>query len=88
MIHKFTFDGQDLILTRSKIYNQVPRRSLTMKSHYFARNLFSKDIMHVFALFKLAYDKSDSYELDLVKNWNGKVSMMKSYFHFHYDWRG
>ena len=37
MIHKFTFDGQDLILTRSKIYNEVPRCSPTAKSHYFAQ---------------------------------------------------
>ena len=44
--------------------------------------------MHIFALFKLAYDKLDSYEHDLVKNWNGKALMMKSYFRFHYNARG
>ena len=44
--------------------------------------------MHGFALFKLAYDKSDSYEHGLVKNWSGKAPMMKSFFHFHYNARG
>ena len=36
--------------------------------------------MHVFALCKLAYDKSDSYEHDLVKKRNGKAPMMTFIF--------
>ena len=80
--------GFDTLIHAVKSITRFPGEARTRNLIILHETLFCKNIMHVLAHFKLAYDKSDSYEHDLVKNGNGKAPMMKSYFHFHDNARG
>ena len=59
MIHKFTYDGQNLNLHAVKFILTKPQRSPTIMLH---ETLFCKDIMYFLLFFRLAYDKSESCE--------------------------